>query len=109
MIRLALPASVGAILAIAVTWDAGIVAMVTSAPLAASLLALAFVLLFSSRGPGPAGDTQEKAESVRIYLAASELSELDRWRQSHGKNLTRPEAARMLLLKPLLGHDGQAK
>ena len=109
MIRLALPATLGAILAVSVTWDAGIVAMATSAPLGGSLLALLFALLFSYREPNGTSETQKEAGWIRVYLEASELAELDKWRQSHGKDLTRAEAARILLIEPLISPDEPSK
>jgi hypothetical protein len=75
--------------------------MILAAPLGASALALASTLL----APGKVhtrNETEAEAESIRIYLAAEEIAALDAWRQSQAKELTRAEAARLLVVKPLL-------
>lgn len=101
MIKLALGALLGAALAVFLVRDAGVVAMIVAAPFGASLLALT-VALFGPGAEPTRAKVEDEADSIRIYLAAEEIAALDHWRQSQARDLTRAEAARMLVVKPLL-------
>ena len=109
MIRLALSAGLGAALAIFLTWDASILAKIVAAPLGASFLALALALLFSNDKTRDKRNTEGQTDPIEIHLAESELEALDQWRQSNAQHLTRAEAARFLLVKPLLDSSERSK